>query len=218
MTNNTMDTLTAEQAAKMAYNSTATVTDANGICYLITCWNDEAAETILARASRFYGQEMVEITDINQHWQQEETTMTEQEAYDFVRSTFDDDTPDDDQLREAFVAIFKREPDEDEEDSLWSHLCSATTGLCGCSTRSEHESVHISDGVMTDDEDVDDPADRDAIREACESYARSYDHNLEDETHEVVARAKTCAHTIYFAFDSDGGFEWDVPASRYTTA
>lgn len=145
--------------------------------------------------------------------------MTRTEAYGFVRNTFDDDAPDDDQLREAFTAIFEREPDEDEENDIWSMLASATSGLCGCSTRSQHESVHISDGVMTDDDDVDDPADRDAIREVCESYASAYDHNLdgEDGTHEVVARAKTCARTLYFAFDLDGAFEWDVPASRYTT-
>lgn len=66
--------------------------------------------------------------------------MTENQAYEFVQHTYDDDQPDEQKLHAAFVAIFRREPDEDETNDVWSHLCSATTGLCGCSTRSEHES------------------------------------------------------------------------------
>jgi hypothetical protein len=71
-----MITLPAEQAATQVSDSTALVKGANGISYLISCWHDESAETILARAARFYGQEMAEVVHINQIWQQEETEMT----------------------------------------------------------------------------------------------------------------------------------------------
>lgn len=65
--------------------------------------------------------------------------MTKHEAYETVRSTFDDDNMDDSDLMEIFEAIFDRQPEEDEIGIEWSLCCSATPGLCGCSTRTEHE-------------------------------------------------------------------------------
>jgi hypothetical protein len=63
-----MITLNAEQAATKAYDSTATVKGENGVSYLISCWHDELAETILARAARFYEQPMAKVVNINQLW------------------------------------------------------------------------------------------------------------------------------------------------------
>ena len=51
--------------------------------------------------------------------------MTKQEAVKYVRETDDLDAEYAD-VREAFVAIFEREPDEgDEMEGLWSHCCAA---------------------------------------------------------------------------------------------
>lgn len=77
--------------------------------------------------------------------------MTEQEAYEWVRNTFNDDNSDDDTLRAAFGAVFGHAPERDEEMDMWSHLCSATPDLCGCSTRKQHETVNIQvhDEVVT---------------------------------------------------------------------
>lgn len=64
--------------------------------------------------------------------------MTKKEAYEFVQTTFDDDNVDDSDLRDAFAAIFSRQPDEDEICDMWSLLCSSVPH-CSCSTRTEHE-------------------------------------------------------------------------------
>lgn len=66
--------------------------------------------------------------------------MTKNEAYETVRGTFNGDNLSDDEQREIFTAIYDREPEEGEIGMEWSLACSATPGLCGCSTRSEHES------------------------------------------------------------------------------
>lgn len=65
--------------------------------------------------------------------------MTKKEAYETVRNTFDDDNISNDEQREIFAAIYGRDPEEDEVGLEWSLACAATPGLCGCSTRSEHE-------------------------------------------------------------------------------
>ena len=49
--------------------------------------------------------------------------MTEQEARDFVRDNWDNDQISDDDVESCFVAIFGREPD-DEDCDLWSQICS----------------------------------------------------------------------------------------------
>lgn len=67
--------------------------------------------------------------------------MTQRQAYEWVRNTFDDDTPDTDERDEAFRAIFGRNPDASEFGLEWSLMCAATEGLCGCSTRSEHQNT-----------------------------------------------------------------------------
>lgn len=52
--------------------------------------------------------------------------MTIQEAREFVIGYSDQDQIDDDDLTEAFIAIYGRQPDHDDrEQSLWSHLCAA---------------------------------------------------------------------------------------------
>jgi hypothetical protein len=52
--------------------------------------------------------------------------MSELEAREWVRSHDDSDSSDDDQLPEVFVALYGREPDEqDIEEGLWSHCCAA---------------------------------------------------------------------------------------------
>jgi hypothetical protein len=53
--------------------------------------------------------------------------MTESEARRWVRAQGDDDEPDRGELEDAFVAIFGREPDADDEETctLWDHLCAA---------------------------------------------------------------------------------------------
>lgn len=66
--------------------------------------------------------------------------MTKSKALNIVRESYDDDYLDDDTLEELFSAIYGREPDdEDRASGLWSLLCVATPGLCGCSTRAMHE-------------------------------------------------------------------------------
>lgn len=66
--------------------------------------------------------------------------MTEQEAYRIIRETYDDDDIDDLNLDVLFEAIYERSPEiDDREVGIWSLLCAATTGLCGCSTRVQHE-------------------------------------------------------------------------------
>lgn len=52
------------------------------------------------------------------------STMSEQEAVEWVRSHGDDDQLDDDQLEAAWLAIAGRPADDqDREEGLWSHLC-----------------------------------------------------------------------------------------------
>ena len=65
--------------------------------------------------------------------------MTKNEAYDWVRDTFDDDEPDADTLADAFDAIYGRPAEDDETEAIWSLVASATPGMCGCSTRTQHE-------------------------------------------------------------------------------
>ena len=66
--------------------------------------------------------------------------MTEKEAYDIIRDPYDDEMlPGGITAEELFLAIYDREPDEDEQEMLWSLCCSATPGLCGCSTRTDHD-------------------------------------------------------------------------------
>ena len=64
--------------------------------------------------------------------------MTEQEAYEWIRSRFADDLPSQRELNEAFTAIFGRPPKTAEIDALWSRLRSATPGHCVCLTPAEH--------------------------------------------------------------------------------
>lgn len=54
------------------------------------------------------------------------TTMTKQEAIEYVRETDDTDADYETIRREVFPAIFGREPDaDDEQEGLWSHCCAA---------------------------------------------------------------------------------------------
>lgn len=56
--------------------------------------------------------------------------MTESDAIKWVRSRTNDDDLSDDDLEAAFLAIFGREPDDDDRDQgLWSHICAAVS--CG---------------------------------------------------------------------------------------
>lgn len=65
--------------------------------------------------------------------------MTETEAYEIIRNTFDDDNVSDEQQTELFTAIYGRKPEPEEYGLEWSLAVAATPGLCGCSTRYEHE-------------------------------------------------------------------------------
>ena len=60
--------LTEAEAATKAYDSTATVKSESGVSHLISCWHDESADVILARAAKFYEQPMAEVVNINQIW------------------------------------------------------------------------------------------------------------------------------------------------------
>jgi hypothetical protein len=52
--------------------------------------------------------------------------MTKNEAIEFVRSHSDDEQLDIDDVESAFVALFDREPDDqDRNEGLWSHCCAA---------------------------------------------------------------------------------------------
>ncbi len=51
--------------------------------------------------------------------------MTERQAVRWVHEHTDDDELDDDDLRDAFMAIFGRAPDAEEMQHAWSHLCAA---------------------------------------------------------------------------------------------
>lgn len=66
--------------------------------------------------------------------------MTKKQAEDKVRNTFDDDNLSHEEQVAIFTALYGRQPDEDEYGSEWSLAVAATTGLCGCSTRRQHES------------------------------------------------------------------------------
>ena len=65
--------------------------------------------------------------------------MTREQAYKKVQLTFDDDSLNSEEQVEIFTAIYGRKPEEDEIGSEWSLSVAATPGLCGCSTRREHE-------------------------------------------------------------------------------
>lgn len=69
--------------------------------------------------------------------------MTKEEAQQFVADTFDDDSPEQDEIEAAFEAIYERPADSDDrENGLWSLICCATSH-CSCSTRSEHETTTV---------------------------------------------------------------------------
>lgn len=66
--------------------------------------------------------------------------MTQEQAYQIVRDTYNDDPMDGDELEALFEAIYERAPDQDDRDvGLWSLVCAGTTGCCGCDTRLMHE-------------------------------------------------------------------------------
>lgn len=66
--------------------------------------------------------------------------LSQDQAYSIVRDTFNDDMMGDDILEDLFVAIYERPAEEDDREvGLWSLICAATPGLCGCVTRMEHE-------------------------------------------------------------------------------
>lgn len=66
--------------------------------------------------------------------------MHREEAYEYVRNLYSDDVLSTSTLIELFEAIYGRHVTKDDhEDGLWSLLAAATPGLCGCSTRTEHE-------------------------------------------------------------------------------
>jgi hypothetical protein len=135
--------------------------------------------------------------------------MTKKEAYEFVQNTFDDDNTDDDELREAFAAIFEREPDSDEIDNMWSHICSVVSH-CGCSTRSQHNRYWISDSVTKDEYqfDGDDITDANEMAEEAHRYASTYDYNGEAGT--VNCTLETCSRKWEFEFDEDDNFEFTL--------
>lgn len=78
--------------------------------------------------------------------------MTKQEAYKRVRDMFDDEETVEKTLEELFEAIYSRPADSDDrETGLWSLICAGTPGLCGCSTRREHETatIVVNDGTVS---------------------------------------------------------------------
>lgn len=66
--------------------------------------------------------------------------MHREEAYEAIRNLYNDDVLSTSTLIDLFEAIYGRHVTKaDHEDGLWSLLAAATPGMCGCSTRSEHE-------------------------------------------------------------------------------
>ena len=58
--------------------------------------------------------------------------MKKDEAIEWVKNHDDDDDMDQDELEEAFAAIFERPADDqDRVESLWSHLCAAVEDATG---------------------------------------------------------------------------------------
>lgn len=52
--------------------------------------------------------------------------MTKEQAVEYVRDHSDNDTLDDDEVREVYAALYGCDPDEqDEDEGLWSHCCAA---------------------------------------------------------------------------------------------
>jgi hypothetical protein len=52
--------------------------------------------------------------------------MSKQEAVEWVRGHGDDDQLDEDEIEDAFCAIFGRSADDDDrKEGLWNHLCAA---------------------------------------------------------------------------------------------
>jgi hypothetical protein len=62
--------------------------------------------------------------------------MTEAEAVEWVYDQDEQGEVDQDDLLAAFVALYGREPDDDEYRDMWSHCCNATPG---CGTRPDAE-------------------------------------------------------------------------------
>lgn len=62
-----METPTTAAAPKpgSAYNSTAIVVDTNGIKYLISCFDTDSDQSILAKATKFYDKPMRTVLYIN---------------------------------------------------------------------------------------------------------------------------------------------------------
>ena len=78
-------------------------------------------------------------------------------------------------------------------------------------SREDTSRISIDDGVITNYADDADLPEGFTLRAVAEAYARSYDHNGNDETF-AVAEIEDLddGETRRFAFDGNGNFEWDT--------
>ena len=78
-------------------------------------------------------------------------------------------------------------------------------------SRTEDSRISINDDVITNYADESDLPEQFSLREIAEAYAKTYDHNGNDETF-TVAEIEDLddGETRRFAFDGNGNFEWDT--------
>lgn len=78
-------------------------------------------------------------------------------------------------------------------------------------SRTDDSRISINDSVITSYADESDLPDNFSLREIAEAYAKTYDHNGNDDTFSV-AEIKDFydGETRRFAFDGHGNFEWDA--------
>lgn len=78
-------------------------------------------------------------------------------------------------------------------------------------SRTEDSRISINDDVITNYADESDLPEQFSLREIAETYAKTYDHNGNDETF-TVAEIEDLddGETHRFAFDGNGNFEWDT--------
>lgn len=74
--------------------------------------------------------------------------------------------------------------------------------------------ISINDDVTTSYADESDLPEQFSLREIAESYAKTYDHNGNDETFTVAEIEDLYdGETHRFAFNGNGDFEWDTDRS-----
>ena len=78
-------------------------------------------------------------------------------------------------------------------------------------SRDDTSRISINDDVITNYADEDDLPEGFTLRAVAEAYAKTYDHNGNDETF-TVAEIEDLddGETRRFAFDGHGNFEWDT--------